>query len=80
MNMHRELMKGMKVHNTISLSFIQTSGLIIIRMTAGGDMIHFLSLIMRALKSLKNIFYLSAGNGFLRLIMLMDGDLMWRLT
>ena len=80
MNMHRELMKGMKVHTTISLSFIQTSGLIIIRMTAGGDMIHFLSLIMRALKSLKIIFYLSAGNGFLRLIMLMDGDLMWRLT
>ena len=80
MNMRRELSKGMKAHITISLNFILTSGLIITHMMAGGGMIRFLNLIMRGLRNLKNIFCLSAENGFLRHTMLMAGDLMWRLT
>lgn len=62
------------------LNFILTSGLIITHMMAGGDMIRFLSLIMRDLRNLKNISCLLAENGFLRHTMLMAGDLMWRLT
>lgn len=80
MNMLRELSKGMKAHIIISLNFILTSGLIITHMMAGGDMILFLSLIMKDLRNLRSIFFLLEENGFLRHTMLMAGDLMWRLT
>lgn len=72
--------KGMKAHIIISLNFILTSGLIITHMMAGGDMILFLSLIMKDLRNLRSIFFLLEENGFLRHTMLMAGDLMWRLT
>ena len=55
-------------------------GLIITHMMAGGDMIRFLSLIMKDLRNLRSIFFLLEENGFLRHTMLMAGDLMWRLT
>lgn len=45
-----------------------------------GDMILFLSLIMKDLRNLRSIFFLLEENGFLRHTMLMAGDLMWRLT
>ena len=80
MNKLRELSKGMKAHIIISLNFILTSGLIITHMMAGGDMILFLSLIMKDLRNLRSIFFLLEENGFLRHTMLMAGDLMWRLT
>lgn len=72
--------EGMKAHIIISLNFILTSGLIITHMMAGGDMILFLSLIMKDLRNLRSIFFLLEENGFLRHTMLMAGDLMWRLT
>ena len=43
---------------------------------AGGDMILFLSLIMKDLRNLRSIFFLLEENGFLRHTMLMAGDLM----
>ena len=47
-------------------------------MTAGGDMIHFLSLIMKVQRNLKNIFWTLERNGCLHHTMLTDGDLTWR--
>ena len=43
-----------------------------------GDMIHFLSLIMKVQRNLKNIFWTLERNGCLNHTMLTDGDLTWR--
>ena len=48
-------MKNMRAHTTASLSFMETSGLIMIHTMDGGDMTHFLNLIMRTQISWKNI-------------------------
>ena len=52
----KEHMSVLKARITAFLSFTVTSGLIMVHMTAGGDMIHFLSLIMKVQRNLKNIF------------------------
>ena len=71
-------MRVLKAHITAFLSFTVTSGLIMVHMMAGGDMIHFLSLIMKVQRNLKNIFWTLERNGCLHHTMLTDGDLTWR--
>lgn len=77
-SMSWEHMSVLKAHITAFLSFTVTSGLIMVHMTAGGDMIHFLSLIMKVQRNLKNIFWTLERNGCLHHTMLTDGDLTWR--
>ena len=77
-SMSREHMSVLKAHITAFLSFTVTSGLIMVHMMAGGDMIHFLSLIMKVQRNLKNIFCTLERNGCLHHTMLTDGDLTWR--
>ena len=69
MSMSREHTRSMRVLIIISSSSSQTSGRIIIHMMAGGGMILFLSSIMKGLRSLRSIFFLSEENGFQLLIM-----------